>query len=120
MTLLKPGTIIYSDDKAGQGVMKQIKEKSTKAYDFVAVPDEKGDLTWTWMTLNNLLQLISASNVVYINHNGKQSLLVPSGWPQSLKIIRQEVGNDDINIIELENSQLSKVDGCLTCKSVLF
>ena len=45
MTLLKPGTIIYSDDKAGQGVMKQIKEKSTKAYDFVAVPDEKGDLT---------------------------------------------------------------------------
>ena len=33
---------MYSDDKAGQGVMKQIKEKSTKPYDFVAVPDEKG------------------------------------------------------------------------------
>ena len=26
MTLLKPGTIVYSDDKAGQGVMKQIQE----------------------------------------------------------------------------------------------
>ena len=42
VTLLKPGTIVYSDDKAGQGVMKQIQEKSTKSYDFVAVPDEKG------------------------------------------------------------------------------
>ena len=42
MTLLKPGTIVYSDDKAGQGVMKQIQAKSTKSYDFVAVPDEKG------------------------------------------------------------------------------
>ena len=44
MTLLKPGTIVYSDDKAGQGVMKQMKEKSTKSYDFVAVPDEKGSI----------------------------------------------------------------------------
>ena len=42
VTLLKPGTIVYSDDKAGQGVMKQIREKSTKSYDYVAVPDEKG------------------------------------------------------------------------------
>ena len=42
VTLLKPGTIVYSDDKAGQGVMKQIQEKSTKSYDYVAVPDEKG------------------------------------------------------------------------------
>ena len=63
---------------------------------------------------------VSASNVVYINHEGKQSLLVPSGWPNSMKIIREQVENDGINIIELENSQLSKVDGCLTCKSVLF
>ena len=44
VTLLKPGTIVYSDDKAGQGVMKQMKEKSTKSYDFVAVPDEKGSI----------------------------------------------------------------------------
>ena len=42
VTLLKPGTIVYSDDKAGQGVMKQIQEKSTKSYDYIAVPDEKG------------------------------------------------------------------------------
>ena len=67
-----------------------------------------------------LVTVILASNVVYINHNGKKSLLVPSGWPNSLKIIREQVENDGINIIELENSQLSKVDGCLTCKSVLF
>ena len=44
VTLLKPGTIVYSDDKAGQGVMKQMQAKSTKSYDFVAVPDEKGSI----------------------------------------------------------------------------
>ena len=64
MTLLKPGTIVYSDDKAGQGVMKQIQEKSTKSYDFVAVPDEKGSIFYLFWPLTQ--SLLSQRLWVYI------------------------------------------------------
>ena len=61
---------------------------------------------------------VKGSNVVYIKTGEKEVLLVPQGFPQSEKIIRANAKN--IEIILLDNSELGKVDGCLTCCSVLI
>merc|ERR1711962_522658 len=102
-SLLAPGKIIFSDDAAGRDLAKDIKLAAKESYEYIFVPDVK------------------ASNVVYIkNGSNKQFLLAPSGYPQSMEIIRNAIRGDDIQIIELSNAELSKVDGCLTCCSVLI
>ena len=98
-----------------------MKKKATRDYNYIMVPDEKG------------------SNVVYINHAGKKHLKINFFWffslldlngneketilmaanlPKSAAIIKSEA--DGATVVELDNSELAKVDGCLTCCSVLF
>ena len=80
-----------------------MKKVATSDYDFVFVPD------------------IKCSNVVYIKTTeGKEYILQPAGYPNSEAIIRSSIEGSNISIIVLDNSELGKVDGCLTCCSVLF
>jgi len=51
--------------------------------------------------------------------NGNEHILAPSGYAKSESILRAKIENQNINFILLNNSELGKVDGCLTCCSVL-
>ena len=57
--------------------------------------------------------------MVYIERPDKNFLLAPKGFERSLKIIRENISGENMEILELDNSELAKVDGCLTCCSVL-
>ena len=104
--------IIISNDKDGKSMAKGIIEAAQNPYTFVFVPD------------------IKASNVVSFN----DTVFIPAGYPESRsrifieqngdlfyfsEIIEENIGQT-IKLVELGNTELSKVDGCLTCCSVLI
>jgi len=101
-TMICPGKIVFSDDKAGNSLASQFKVAAKSDYEYVFVPD------------------IKASNVVYIKTTDeKEHILMPSGYEKSEKILLNAISGMNINVIRLDNSELGKVDGCLTCCSVL-
>ena len=60
------------------------------------------------------------SNVVYIKtKSGNEVVLIPANLPNSEKMLRERLGATQIDVIALDNSELGKVDGCLSCCSVL-
>ena len=79
-----------------------MKKAATSDYEFVFVPDTE------------------CANVVYVKTTeGKEYILQPEGYPNSEAIIRSSIEGLNISIIVLGNSELGKVDGSLTCCSVL-
>jgi len=102
-SLLGPGKIVFSDDEAGRDLARQFKLVATGKYEYIFVPD------------------IKCSNVVFIKTTeGKEYILAPEGYPNSELIIREAIKETNIKMILLDNSELGKVDGCLTCCSVLI
>jgi len=99
-TLLKPGKMLISDDAPGRHILEQMKKHATSDYEYILVPEEKG------------------SNVVYIRNGATESILMAANLPQSAPIIKAHARG--AQVFELDNSELAKVDGCLTCCSVLF
>ena len=92
-----------SDDEAGRDLARQFKLVATGKYEYIFVPD------------------IKCSNVVFIKTTeGKEYILAPEGYPNSELIIREAIKETKIKMILLDNSELGKVDGCLTCCSVLI
>ncbi|CBY09552.1 unnamed protein product [Oikopleura dioica] len=96
-SMLGLNKIIISNDKDGKSIAKGIMEAAQNPYTFVFVPN------------------IKASNVVSFN----KTVFIPAGYPDSRKIIEENVGKE-IKLVELGNTELAKVDGCLTCCSVLI
>ena len=47
-----------------------------------------------------------------------ETILMAANLPNSYPVIKAEA--DGATVVELDNSELAKVDGCLTCCSVLF
>ena len=58
--------------------------------------------------------------IAFVDENGttKETILMAANLPNSSPIIKAEA--DGATVVELDNSELAKVDGCLTCCSVLF
>jgi dimethylargininase len=87
---------IIVGDTIGKEIANIIEKISPKQYEFFHVPD------------------IPASNVVFVNDCLITRCSVE--FPRSIELIRDKVGG----IIEVNMSELSKIDGALTCCSVLY
>jgi len=95
MTLLGEDTIIISNDKAGRDAWEEIKSKGKYEYKRVEVPD------------------VHSTNVLYINGTVVHP---PTSCPASLKALDS---NPSPKIV-VDATEFRKVDGCLTCLSVLM
>ena len=97
-----------SDDEIGRDIYSQIMPYSSDSvkYKAVFVPD------------------VDACNVVSIKCTDKRVIVYKKGFEQSEKVflsLREELKNQvPIEFIPLDYDELAKIDGCLTCCSVLF
>ena len=75
------------------------------------------------MDLNNLgydiirLKDMTACNVVRVNDH---LLVPPTKCTQTRKILKSAAEERNIELLEIDTSEFAKVDGALTCKSILF
>lgn len=97
-----PGLIIIGSSEHAQKALKIMQQMSDHRYDKLTVPDDL------------------AANCVYMNLPGKGQVLLHSTadmFPQSVKVLEKLT---DYTLIPLSNMEKMKVDGALTCCSVLF
>ncbi|XP_002129594.2 N(G),N(G)-dimethylarginine dimethylaminohydrolase 1-like isoform X2 [Ciona intestinalis] len=94
--------ILIGSDETSTDVKTQIEKKSSVKYEFLEVKD-----------------IPCSANSVYLEIDGKPTLIHPSTTKYPLT---GQVYKDLQNIrkIECDLSELSKVDGCLTCSSLLL
>ncbi|XP_073499656.1 N(G),N(G)-dimethylarginine dimethylaminohydrolase 1 isoform X2 [Phyllobates terribilis] len=97
-----PNLIAISSSEAAQKALKTMQQMSDHRYDKLTVPDD------------------AAANCVYLNIPGKGHVLLhraPEEFPESVKVFEKL---KEHMLIPVANSELSKVDGCLTCCSLLI
>ena len=99
MTMAGPSLIAISTlSPVAQAARKVVEEKGSTRYQFFEVPDNTG------------------ANCIYLNntiiHVAKEAL--PLSWEKYEKL------NTSAKKVSLDMSELNKVDGCLTCSSVLI
>ncbi|XP_072176798.1 N(G),N(G)-dimethylarginine dimethylaminohydrolase 1-like [Diadema setosum] len=98
MSMASPGVIAVGSSKAAQKALKEIESKASFKYSKVTLPDDE------------------AANCVYVN----RTLIHCSqeDFPESYK--KFESLFPHTNRIEMPNSEFRKVDGALTCRSILI
>jgi len=92
--------VIVGKSDLGQHVKAEMRRKSTKRLQFLDVPDDSGA---NCVIANDSLLYVSAEQ-----------------FPESAGIIEDAFKKEKRHLIPLENTELSKVDGCLTCCSLLL
>ncbi|XP_073400505.1 N(G),N(G)-dimethylarginine dimethylaminohydrolase 1 isoform X2 [Dendrobates tinctorius] len=97
-----PNLIVIGSSEEAQKALKTMQQMSDHRYDKLTVPDD------------------AAANCVYLNIPGKGHVLLhraPEEFPESVKVFEKL---KEHMLIPVANSELSKVDGCLTCCSLLI
>ncbi|XP_044157980.1 N(G),N(G)-dimethylarginine dimethylaminohydrolase 1 isoform X2 [Bufo gargarizans] len=97
-----PNLIVIGSSEAAQKALKTMQQMSDHRYDKLTVPDDQ------------------AANCIYLNIPGKGHVLLhraPEEFPESVKVFEKL---KEHMLIPVANSELSKVDGCLTCCSLLI
>lgn len=94
MTMVCEDVIACGTSEDACKALKIVQEKATRIYSTLRTPEDAG------------------ANVVVVNG----SILCRSDLPKSLKVVSKL----SINRIEINGSELSKVDGCPTCCSLLY
>ncbi|XP_075038124.1 N(G),N(G)-dimethylarginine dimethylaminohydrolase 1 isoform X2 [Mixophyes fleayi] len=97
-----PNLIAIGSSEAAQKALKTMQQMSDHRYDKLTVPDD------------------AAANCVYVNIPGKGHVLLhraPEELPESVKVFEKL---KEHMLIPVANLELSKVDGCLTCCSLLI
>uniref|UniRef100_A0A8B9H460 Dimethylarginine dimethylaminohydrolase 1 n=1 Tax=Astyanax mexicanus TaxID=7994 RepID=A0A8B9H460_ASTMX len=97
-----PGLIAIGSSEAAQKALKTMQQMSDHKYDKLTVPDDL------------------AANCIYMNLPDKGHVLIhctPEQFPESAKVFEKL---KDHMLIPVPNDEKRKVDGCLTCCSVLI
>nr|XP_012603011.1 N(G),N(G)-dimethylarginine dimethylaminohydrolase 1 isoform X1 [Microcebus murinus] len=97
-----PNLIAIGSSEPAQKALKIMQQMSDHRYDKLTVPDDK------------------AANCIYLNIPSKGHILLhrtPEEYPESAKVYEKL---KDHLLIPVSNSELEKVDGLLTCCSVLI
>ncbi|XP_003223085.1 N(G),N(G)-dimethylarginine dimethylaminohydrolase 1 isoform X1 [Anolis carolinensis] len=97
-----PNLIAIGSSEAAQKALKTMQQMSDHRYDKLTVPDDE------------------AANCIYLNIPGKGHILLhrtPEEYPESAKVFEKL---KDHMLIPIANTELGKVDGALTCCSVLI
>jgi dimethylargininase len=102
MSAFERDILVVGDCPAGRRAVDEIKRKvcseDVNRYDFVFLPD------------------VVAANILRIG----DTVVVQENCPRSVAIIRELANKRNINVITVDQSELWKVDGALTCCSILF
>ncbi|XP_031561025.1 N(G),N(G)-dimethylarginine dimethylaminohydrolase 1-like [Actinia tenebrosa] len=96
MTMGGPDVIFVGASKVASDAWNELESKAKFKYQKLVLPEDH------------------AANCLYLN--GTLVHLAPHEIPESISVYRKLPGPK----IELENSELHKVDGCLTCNSILL
>jgi dimethylargininase len=96
MTMAGPDTVVIGASKVASDAWNELESKAKFKYQKIVLPEDH------------------AANCLYIN--GTLVHLADHEIPGSISIYRNLPGPK----IELENSELHKADGCLTCNSILL
>ncbi|KFO94110.1 N(G),N(G)-dimethylarginine dimethylaminohydrolase 1, partial [Buceros rhinoceros silvestris] len=97
-----PNLIAIGSSEAAQKALKTMQQMSDHRYDKLTVPDD------------------AAANCIYLNIPSKGHVLLhraPEEYPESAKVFEKL---KDHMLIPIANTELEKVDGSLTCCSVLI
>ncbi|KAL4634930.1 N(G),N(G)-dimethylarginine dimethylaminohydrolase 1 [Arapaima gigas] len=97
-----PDLIVVSSSEPAQKALKIMQQMSDHGYESLTVPDD------------------AAANCIYMNLPDKGHVLLhcaPEEYPESAKVFEQL---KDYMLIPISNSEKTKVDGALTCCSVLI
>ncbi|XP_040216491.1 N(G),N(G)-dimethylarginine dimethylaminohydrolase 1 isoform X1 [Rana temporaria] len=97
-----PNLIVIGSSEPAQKALKTMQQMSDHRYDKLTVPDD------------------AAANCIYLNIPGKGHVLLhraPEEYPESVKVYEKL---KEHMLIPVANSELAKVDGCLTCSSLLI
>ncbi|NXN12812.1 DDAH1 dimethylaminohydrolase, partial [Indicator maculatus] len=97
-----PNLIAIGSSEAAQKALKTMQQMSDHRYDKLTVPDD------------------AAANCIYLNIPNKGHVLLhraPEEYPESAKVFEKL---KDHMLIPIANTELEKVDGSLTCCSVLI
>ncbi|MXQ86095.1 hypothetical protein E5288_WYG002085 [Bos mutus] len=97
-----PNLIAIGSSESAQKALKIMQQMSDHRYDKLTVPDD------------------TAANCIYLNIPSKGHVLLhrtPEEYPESAKVYEKL---KDHMLIPVSNSELEKVDGLLTCSSVLI
>ncbi|KAM7107739.1 N(G),N(G)-dimethylarginine dimethylaminohydrolase 1 isoform 2-T5 [Ciconia maguari] len=97
-----PNLIAIGSSEAAQKALKTMQQMSDHRYDKLTVPDD------------------AAANCIYLNIPSKGHVLLhraPEEYPESAKVFEKL---KDHMLIPIANTELEKVDGALTCCSVLI
>ncbi|XP_018417356.1 PREDICTED: N(G),N(G)-dimethylarginine dimethylaminohydrolase 1 isoform X1 [Nanorana parkeri] len=97
-----PNLIVIGSSEPAQKALKTMQQMSDHRYDKMTVPDD------------------AAANCIYLNVPGKGHVLLhkaPEEYPESVKVFEKL---KDHMLIPIASSELAKVDGCLTCCSLLI
>ncbi|XP_008936009.1 PREDICTED: N(G),N(G)-dimethylarginine dimethylaminohydrolase 1 [Merops nubicus] len=97
-----PNLIAIGSSEAAQKALKTMQQMSDHRYDKLTVPDDP------------------AANCIYLNIPSKGHVLLhraPEEYPESAKVFEKL---KDHMLIPIANTELEKVDGSLTCCSVLI
>ncbi|XP_050818152.1 N(G),N(G)-dimethylarginine dimethylaminohydrolase 1 isoform X1 [Gopherus flavomarginatus] len=97
-----PNLIAIGSTEAAQKALKTMQQMSDHRYDKLTVPDD------------------AAANCIYLNIPGKGHVLLhraPEEYPESAKVFEKL---KDHMLIPIANTEMEKVDGLLTCCSVLI
>ncbi|RXN11975.1 N(G),N(G)-dimethylarginine dimethylaminohydrolase 1 [Labeo rohita] len=101
-SMAAPGLIAIGSSEPAQKVLKIMQQMSDHKYDKLTVPDDY------------------AANCIYMNLPGKGDVLLhctPEEFPESAKVFEKL---KDHMLIPVNNQEKAKVDGGLTCLSVLI
>ncbi|XP_063283691.1 N(G),N(G)-dimethylarginine dimethylaminohydrolase 1 isoform X3 [Pelobates fuscus] len=97
-----PNLIVIGSSEGAQKALKTMQQMSDHRYDKLTVPDD------------------AAANCIYLNIPSKGHVLLhraPEEFPESVKVFEKL---KDHMLIPVANSELAKVDGALTCCSLLI
>ncbi|KAG8437226.1 hypothetical protein GDO86_008070 [Hymenochirus boettgeri] len=97
-----PNLIAIGSSEAAQKALKTMQQMSDHRYDKLTLPDD------------------AAANCIYLNIPSKGHVLLhraPEDFPESAKVFEKL---KDYMLIPVPNTELAKVDGCLTCCSILI
>nr|XP_033773077.1 N(G),N(G)-dimethylarginine dimethylaminohydrolase 1 isoform X2 [Geotrypetes seraphini] len=97
-----PNLIAIGSSEAAQKALKTMQQMSDYRYDKLTIPDD------------------DAANCIYLNIPNKGHVLLhrsPEEYPESAKVYEKL---KDHMLIPISNTELEKVDGALTCCSVLI
>ncbi|OCT84724.1 hypothetical protein XELAEV_18022880mg [Xenopus laevis] len=97
-----PNLIAIGSSEAAQKALKTMQQMSDHRYDKLTLPDN------------------AAANCIYLNIPSKGHVLLhlaPEDFPESAKVFEKL---KEHMLFPLPNTELAKVDGCLTCCSILI